>query len=206
MGAFAFPAKLASGATYAITVSAQPSTPVQTCTVTNGSGTAGSTDVTNVTVTCEGFGSTCPPGVVYIDSFTTDPSSRWTTMGGSWTWDQRARIYKSGGSSYELVWIGPRPRWTNYTVSVPVRIDTTSSPAVGGVVFRASALGASYTSGARYRKVSTDLRQLFVAIYEGSAPAIEVAGERIRGERAARTTASTSVPVLGTVGSRGMLM
>lgn len=48
-GAFTFATKIASGGKYAVTVMTQPSG--QTCTVTNGSGTA-SGNVTNVTITC----------------------------------------------------------------------------------------------------------------------------------------------------------
>lgn len=48
-GSFTFATELDSGATYLVTVSSQPTG--QTCTVTNGSGTA-TTDVTNVAVTC----------------------------------------------------------------------------------------------------------------------------------------------------------
>jgi len=47
---FTFPAQ-AEGSSYSVSVSSQPSG--QTCTVTNGSGTIGTADVTNVTVTCE---------------------------------------------------------------------------------------------------------------------------------------------------------
>jgi len=53
-GAFAFPTALANGATYAVTVGSQPSTPTQICTVANGSGTIAGANVTNVTVTCVG--------------------------------------------------------------------------------------------------------------------------------------------------------
>lgn len=49
---FAFPTALASGTAYNVTVKSQPNTPVQTCTVANGTGTVGKTDVTNITVTC----------------------------------------------------------------------------------------------------------------------------------------------------------
>jgi hypothetical protein len=49
-GSFTFATSLNSGATYAITVFTQPSG--QTCTVTNGSGTVGSANVTGVTVNC----------------------------------------------------------------------------------------------------------------------------------------------------------
>ena len=51
-GTFTFAARVANGGTYAVTVSAQPSGPSQTCTVTNGSGTVSGSDVTNVAVVC----------------------------------------------------------------------------------------------------------------------------------------------------------
>jgi len=51
-GAFAFPTSLKSGATYSVTVAAQPSSPTQTCVVTRGSGTVGAANVANVAVAC----------------------------------------------------------------------------------------------------------------------------------------------------------
>jgi 6-phosphogluconolactonase (cycloisomerase 2 family) len=52
-GAFTFPAQIASGATYAVTIKTQPSVgPVQLCSVANGSGTVASSPVTNVAITC----------------------------------------------------------------------------------------------------------------------------------------------------------
>ncbi len=51
-GSFTFATSIASGATYAVTVLTQPSSPTQTCSVTNGSGTVGGANVTNVSVTC----------------------------------------------------------------------------------------------------------------------------------------------------------
>ena len=51
-GAFAFPRKLASGATYNVTVSHQPANPTQACTVTNGTGTVGAAAVNNVAISC----------------------------------------------------------------------------------------------------------------------------------------------------------
>ncbi len=49
-GAFVFPTALVAGNPYAVTVNQQPAN--QHCVVTNGTGTASSTDVTNVAVTC----------------------------------------------------------------------------------------------------------------------------------------------------------
>ena len=49
-GGFTFPTALASGAAYSVTVGTQPAG--QTCTVTNGSGTVGAANITNVAVAC----------------------------------------------------------------------------------------------------------------------------------------------------------
>jgi len=49
-GTFTFPTPVATGGTYNVTVQTQPAG--QTCTVTNGSGTIGGSNVTNVGVTC----------------------------------------------------------------------------------------------------------------------------------------------------------
>ena len=51
-GAFTFTTHLTGGSPYSVTVLTQPAGPSQNCTVTNGSGTIGSTNVTNVGVTC----------------------------------------------------------------------------------------------------------------------------------------------------------
>jgi hypothetical protein len=49
-GPFAFPAPIASGATYAVTIATAPGD--QICTVANGGGTVGASNVTNVAVAC----------------------------------------------------------------------------------------------------------------------------------------------------------
>lgn len=51
-GAFHFATRLAPGSAYGVTVSGQPRSPMQWCDVTGGSGTAGTTDVTSISVTC----------------------------------------------------------------------------------------------------------------------------------------------------------
>lgn len=52
-GTFAFPTTIASGSAYAVSVFAQPSQRTQTCTVSQGTGTIGGEDVTDVVVACE---------------------------------------------------------------------------------------------------------------------------------------------------------
>jgi 6-phosphogluconolactonase (cycloisomerase 2 family) len=51
-GPFTFLQTVGSGSAYAVTVKTQPVSPVQNCAVTNGSGTVGSANVTDVQVTC----------------------------------------------------------------------------------------------------------------------------------------------------------
>jgi len=51
-GTFVFPTSVLSGQGYAVTVSAQPSNPWQTCSVTAGSGGVMAADVSNVAITC----------------------------------------------------------------------------------------------------------------------------------------------------------
>ncbi|MBN8728042.1 MAG: hypothetical protein J0H15_10130 [Xanthomonadales bacterium] len=51
-GAFTFPTTLAAGSVYSVTVATQPTAPAQVCTVSNGSGTIGTGNVTNVQVNC----------------------------------------------------------------------------------------------------------------------------------------------------------
>ena len=52
-GSFTFPTSLADGSRYDVKVSAHPDRPLQTCDVSNGSGTLGFGDITNVNVRCE---------------------------------------------------------------------------------------------------------------------------------------------------------
>src|ERR1035441_3160201 len=51
-GNFSFATAVASGATYAVTVKTAPTNPTQTCTITNGTGTIGAANITNVAVVC----------------------------------------------------------------------------------------------------------------------------------------------------------
>ena len=77
-GAIAFPTKIASGATYSVTVFTQPTSPAQTCVVTHGSGTMGSSDVTNVAVSCtlkNGFTGFVSGPYRYTDISSSDASS-----------------------------------------------------------------------------------------------------------------------------------
>jgi hypothetical protein len=51
-GTFAFPTPVPSGASYSVSVSTQPAGPTQSCTITGGAGTVGSSNVTSIAVAC----------------------------------------------------------------------------------------------------------------------------------------------------------
>jgi hypothetical protein len=51
-GSFTFPAKVQAGSPYNVTIASSPSSPSQSCTVANGSGTATGSAITDVLITC----------------------------------------------------------------------------------------------------------------------------------------------------------
>lgn len=55
-GTFTFATPVPTGNTYSVTVATQPGNPAQSCFVSHGSGTAGTTNVTNVSVICRTVG------------------------------------------------------------------------------------------------------------------------------------------------------
>jgi 6-phosphogluconolactonase len=82
-GSFTFATALASGVAYAVTVATQPSSPTQSCTVTNGSGTTASANVTTVAVNCASVGkfaytASNTDGTIY--AYTINPSSGALTL------------------------------------------------------------------------------------------------------------------------------
>ena len=91
-----------------------------------------------------GFGTTCPAGTLYGDSFVTDPvtSGNWTILIGPITYDSTNDLLRlAQGNPNTQVWIGARPAWTNYTVSVQMRLDSTTTSDAGylgngGINFR----------------------------------------------------------------------
>ena len=105
-GSFTFPLALSSGASYAVTVAMQPSTPLQTCVVIDGSGVVSAANVMSVSVVCATGPFTAlvnqPPEPGYLTLLLTDgsvlmqsvndagvfyqlsPDSEGNYVGGSW--------------------------------------------------------------------------------------------------------------------------
>jgi len=85
-GTFTFATALAAGTAYAVTVGTQPGSPTQSCTVTNGTGTTASTNITNVAVNCAGVGKfayTASNALGTIYAYTIDPTTGALTQVGS---------------------------------------------------------------------------------------------------------------------------
>jgi YVTN family beta-propeller protein len=51
-GSFSFPQRITAGASYSVNIQTQPSNPAQACSISNGSGSVGSANVTSVVVAC----------------------------------------------------------------------------------------------------------------------------------------------------------
>lgn len=91
-GSFSFPTLLASGTAYAVTVKTQPDG--QTCSVTNGTGTA-SGDVSDVAVAC--VTGTTPPG---NGGGTTGPTQGAAGLAGTWAQDTCVSSNGKGNRNY----------------------------------------------------------------------------------------------------------
>jgi hypothetical protein len=147
-GAYAFATGLAPNTAYAVSVQTQPSSPAQQCTVSNASGSMGTTNVTNVNVSCvnaytvtasapgAGSGGTlsCSPATVASGSTTTctaTPDTGWQTTSISGC---NGTATGAGVNSFTS---GPISANCTVTVSYqPIRyaVTGTASPPVGGTV------------------------------------------------------------------------
>jgi N-acetylneuraminic acid mutarotase len=90
-----FPDHLDSGATYQVKVVSQPQSPAQTCLVSSGSGTIGSSDVSNVSISCAfGVWTWVAGSDVASEVDDSNPSSRRGAIGWS---DHLGHFWLTGG-------------------------------------------------------------------------------------------------------------
>jgi hypothetical protein len=88
---------------------------------------AGRVDAAEAGLDTGTFGMDCPTGTTYYESFDSDPAKdggAWSLLAGSYSWSPGSVTLNAGSPNSQL-WIGPRPNWTNYTVSTTI----TSGPA-----------------------------------------------------------------------------
>jgi hypothetical protein len=101
------------------------------------------------------FGEDCIQGEVYSSSFQSDPfdSGVWTGIAGMATYDSAAHELDLTGSTgnQAQAWIGPRPSWTDYKISVRLAITMMPAPdGNAGINFRMSNPGPTNYSGTMY--------------------------------------------------------
>lgn len=119
-----------------------------------------------------GFGASCAPPSVYSDPFTTNPlTSGWTTVVGTATYEPGdagdGLLALATGNPNAQVWIGPRAAWTDYTISVAVRIDSQGSNGNGGINFRMDSVGVANNAGQMYF-VGLSTSDLIIGIENGN--------------------------------------
>ena len=208
-GSFTFTTALASGATYAVTVGTQPTG--ETCTITNGSGTVGSANVTNVTVACTANTYTIGGTVSGLSASTSvkllDNGGNSLTVSANGAFTFTTAI--ASGSTYSVT-VGTQPTGETCTVTngsgtvgsanvtnVAVACATTKTFTIGGTV---SGLNASTSvtlldNGGNSLTVSANGSFTFTtAIASGSTYSVTV-GTEPTGETCTVTNGS------GTVGS-----
>lgn len=116
-GGFTFPV-LPAGTPYSVTVGTQPSAPDQTCTVSNGSGTIGTANVTNVSVLCLNSGPIIGGG---IQGYTGTGLTMRINGGTPWTPQAKTKYFfpdtYAPGSQFRVT-IASQPTSPNQTCTV----------------------------------------------------------------------------------------
>ena len=143
-GTFTFATALAGGAAYAVTVKTNPAS--QTCTVSSGTGTIGSANITNVAVTCTN--STGPPGA--SDDFNRADGglgANWTGIsGGALAISSQVAVGSASGGVTGDTWSAASFGSDQFS-----QIEVTSAPLTGGqwiaAVVRAQNSGLSGYAG-----------------------------------------------------------
>ncbi|MDE2051433.1 MAG: beta-propeller fold lactonase family protein, partial [Gammaproteobacteria bacterium] len=172
-GAFTFATALASGAAYAVTVSTQPSSPAQTCTVTNGSGTASTANVTSVAITCAGgtasvgkFAYTANYGDGTISAYTIDPGTgALTAVAGGPVAD---------GTHPAAVSLAPNGKFAFSASDNGTKIQAYTIDQTTGALTPVGTVSTGFSVGSAYPDIAVDPQSAH--LYIASAGDNEVAG------------------------------
>ncbi|MDR2334966.1 MAG: Ig-like domain repeat protein [Burkholderiaceae bacterium] len=175
-GGFSFPSTLADASAFVVTVSTQPSSPSQTCSVSRGSGTVSGANVTDIAVTCAAPGLT--PTVLKLTA-APNPivAGQPLTLTAMVTPEP-----KRATASAAKVGIGKAAATGSVTFSdngtpignAPVGADGTASLTTRNLPVGTRALTASY-SGDAANASSETLTPLSVVVRDGSAPSAPAA-------------------------------
>ncbi|HEV7135091.1 MAG TPA: beta-propeller fold lactonase family protein, partial [Steroidobacteraceae bacterium] len=168
-GTFTFATAVATGAAYAVTVGTQPSSPTQNCTVTNGSGTAGSADVGNVMVNCAGVGKfayTASNSLGKIYGYTIDPNSGalTATPGGPY----------ADGTAPAAVSLAPNGKFAFSASDNGLKIQAFTIDQTSGALTLVGTYNTGFSTGSTFPDIAVDPQSAH--LYLASAGDGKVAG------------------------------
>lgn len=169
-GSIAFAAPLADAAAYAVTVLAQPTSPAQTCTVAQGSGTVSGANVTNIAVSCSAVAQAptmltlaATPNPVVVGQ----PLTLSATVAAK---PKEALAAENKATEIKATATGTVTFMDNGTPigSVPLGADGSANLAISSLTVGAHALTARY-AGDTENAPSETLTPLSVVVQDGSA-------------------------------------
>jgi uncharacterized delta-60 repeat protein len=135
-GAFTFPQPTTTGLPYAVTIVSQPTNPIQTCSVTNGTGLISNANITNIAVDC-----VTPTVNGALDSNFGDGGKAFTAFGG----DESALALQADG---KVVMVGGNPAdFTLARYTSAGRLDSSFGSAGTGTVTTDIATGNDEARG-----------------------------------------------------------
>ena len=82
----------------------------------------------------------CSTALLFYDDFTGSPSTNWTTVSGTWTWDSSDLYANTSNTRGANVWIGSQS-WTDYVLQVRMRPDNSNGDS--GIMSRVQSVSAT---------------------------------------------------------------
>jgi 6-phosphogluconolactonase (cycloisomerase 2 family) len=184
-GSFTFATALATGTAYAVTVLTQPTG--QTCTVTDGTGTTGSANVTNVTVSCGGsasvgkFAYVANNGDGTIDAYTINATTGALTLTEGSIPD---------GNAPAAVSLAPNGKFAFSASDNGTKIQAFTIDPSSGALTLVGSFSTGFVTGSTYPDIAVDAQSAH--LYLASAGDNEVAGFAINQTSGALTALAGS--------------
>ncbi len=169
-GTFTFATALATGAAYAVTVATQPTSPAQTCTVANGTGTTASANVTNVTVSCAAavgkfaYTASYTDGTIY--AYTIDPNTGALTA--------VAGTPYADGTNPAAVSLAPNGKFAFSASNNGTQINAFTIDQTTGALAPVGTYSTGFVNGSTYPDIAVDPQSAY--LYLASAGDNEVVG------------------------------
>jgi 6-phosphogluconolactonase len=151
---------------YNLTVESQPTNPSQTCVVTNGSGTAGTTDVTDIAVTC----TTNLPRFAYIVNRASNSISAYTVDPATGTLAVIAGSPFAAGKLPVAIAVDPTGHFAYVVNQTDATLSAFSIDRNSGALTEVS--GSPFTTGLSPTSVAIDPSSSFVYVANGGAGSV----------------------------------